>query len=180
MWPSPKVVIAGHSRPKDGVLKHAYVPAIPIRWARHYLPKRDGRDKLGHDRIMQFVVTLTLSFLFVAAPAVAGVLDDDNYSIMKPEPTPPGVVKPYKSPRGANKRVTVPKHPSQAERHIPRMPPPIVNQRTGQAYPNLPPPVPGSGIGGRETGQDRALRCAHQAGVYGQTGTNYLATCINQ
>jgi hypothetical protein len=115
-----------------------------------------------------------------AVPATAGVLDDDNYSIMKPEPTPPGVVKPYKSPRGANKRVTVPKHPSQAERRIPRMPPPIVNPRTGQAYPNLPPPVPGSGIGGRETGQDRAVRCAHQAGVYGQTGTNYLATCINQ
>ena len=24
--------MAGHSRPKDGVLSHAYVPAIPIIW----------------------------------------------------------------------------------------------------------------------------------------------------
>jgi hypothetical protein len=26
--------MAGHSRPKDGVLSHAYVPAIPIRDAQ--------------------------------------------------------------------------------------------------------------------------------------------------
>ncbi len=26
----PLSVIAGHSRPKDGVLSHAYVPAIPV------------------------------------------------------------------------------------------------------------------------------------------------------
>jgi hypothetical protein len=38
--------------------------------------------------------------VLLAAPATAGVLDDDNYSIMKPEPNPPGVVNRYKSPRG--------------------------------------------------------------------------------
>ncbi len=43
-------VIAGHSRPKDGVLSHAYVPAIPIRNAQPCTPKRDGRNKSGHDR----------------------------------------------------------------------------------------------------------------------------------
>ena len=42
------------------------------------------------------------------------------------------------------------------------------------------PAVPGAGIGGRETGQDRAMRCQHQAAVYGQTGTGYLGACINQ
>jgi hypothetical protein len=116
----------------------------------------------------------------LAAPATAGVLDDDSYSIMKEEPTPPGVVKPYKSPRGTKKHVTVPRRAPDQPRVIPQMPPPIINPQTGQAYPNLPPPAPGAGLGGGETGQDRAMRCAHQAGVYGQAGTNYLATCINQ
>ena len=118
--------------------------------------------------------------VLLAAPASAGVLDDDAYSIMKEEPNPPGVVNRYKSPRGTKERVVVPKRQPAAPRRIPDMPPPIINPQTGQAYPNLPPPVPGSGIGGRETGQDRAVRCAHQAGVYGQTGTGYLGTCINQ
>jgi hypothetical protein len=35
-------VIAGHSRPKDGVASLAYVPAISIRLAR-CVPKRDSR-----------------------------------------------------------------------------------------------------------------------------------------
>jgi len=39
--------MAGHSRPKDGVLSHAYVPAI------HVLVKEledvDARHKAGHD-----------------------------------------------------------------------------------------------------------------------------------
>ncbi|MEI8275112.1 MAG: hypothetical protein WCG00_03860 [Hyphomicrobiales bacterium] len=36
---------------------------------------------------------------------------------------------------------------------------------------------------GAETGQDRASRCAHQAGVYGQAAGNreaYVGGCINQ
>jgi len=125
-------------------------------------------------------IALALIAILVVAPASAGVLDDDNYSIIKPEPTPPGVVKPYKSPRGTKQRVTVPKPIPDQPRTIPAMPPPVISPQTGQAYPNLPPPVAGSGIGGRETGQDRAMRCAHQAGVYGQTGGNYIGTCINQ
>jgi hypothetical protein len=35
-------VMPGHSRPKDGVLSHAYVPGI------HAL-RPDGRDEPGHD-----------------------------------------------------------------------------------------------------------------------------------
>jgi hypothetical protein len=124
-------------------------------------------------------LAVALLAIALAMPASAGALDDD-YSIMKPEPTPPGVVKPYKSPRGTRERVVIPKPTPEEPRRIPVMPPPIINPQTGQAYPNLPPPVPGSGIGGRETGQDRAMRCQHQAGVYGQTGGNYVASCINQ
>jgi hypothetical protein len=40
-----------------------------------------------------------------------------------------------------------------------------------------------SGPGGRETYQDRAARCAHQAGVYGAAAGDrgtYIGTCINQ
>jgi hypothetical protein len=124
-------------------------------------------------------IALTLIAFLLATPATAGVLDD-NYSIMKEEPSAPGVLPPHKSPRHTKKHVTVPRRAPDEPRVIPQMPPPIINSQTGQAYPNLPPAVPGSGVGGRETGQDRALRCAHQAGVYGQTGTGYLGTCINQ
>ena len=118
--------------------------------------------------------------LLLAAPAAAGVLDDD-YSIMKPEPNFPGVVNRYKSPRGTKQHVKTPKAQPEEVRRIPQMPPPVISPKTGQALPNLPPSVPGSGIGGRETGQDRATRCVHQSGVYGQSpGSNYVATCINQ
>jgi hypothetical protein len=43
--------------------------------------------------------------------------------------------------------------------------------------------LPGAGPGGAETGQDRALRCGHQAGVYGEQAGNreaYVGGCINQ
>ena len=41
-------VIAGHSRPKDGVLPRAYVLAIPLSQVECHM-NRDGRDKPGHD-----------------------------------------------------------------------------------------------------------------------------------
>jgi hypothetical protein len=125
-------------------------------------------------------IAVALIAVLLAVPATAGVLDDDNYSIMKPEPNPPGVVNRYKSPRGTRQHVTIPRPAPDEPRIIPAMPPPLINPQTGQALPNLPPPIPGSGVGGRETGQDRAMRCAHQAGMYGQTGTNYLGSCITQ
>ena len=61
------------------------------------------------------------------------------------------------------------------------LPPPLVVPQTGQALPNL--PMIGSGPGGTETSQDRALRCAHQAGVYGAAAGDrnaYVGGCINQ
>jgi hypothetical protein len=53
---------------------------------------------------------------------------------------------------------------------------------TGRVLPNLPPAV-GSGPGGGESFHDRAARCSHQAGVYGQAAGNrssYINSCINQ
>ena len=41
--------MAGLSRPKDGVLSHAYVPAIHV-FLDATLKDVDARDKRGHDR----------------------------------------------------------------------------------------------------------------------------------
>jgi hypothetical protein len=41
-------VMAGHSRPKDGVLSHAYVPAIHV-FLHARLKDVDARHKAGHD-----------------------------------------------------------------------------------------------------------------------------------
>jgi hypothetical protein len=41
-------VIAGHSRPKDGVASLAYDPANPLADA-HCPPQRDARVKPAHD-----------------------------------------------------------------------------------------------------------------------------------
>jgi len=43
---NPSFVMAGHSRPKDGVASLAYVPAIhALLWCQGV----DARDKRGHD-----------------------------------------------------------------------------------------------------------------------------------
>jgi hypothetical protein len=111
----------------------------------------------------------------------------DDYSIMVPEKghkaekPEPWLAPKYKSPRGTVKRVTTPK-PTIVQPPSAALPPPIVVPQTGRALPNLP-TVPGSGRGGAETYQDRAARCAHQAGVYGQAAgdrNTYIGTCINQ
>ena len=41
--------MAGHSRPKDGVLSHAYVPAIHVLLAVSYFKDVDARHRAGHD-----------------------------------------------------------------------------------------------------------------------------------
>ena len=137
------------------------------------------------------VITLLLLSALPATPTRAqGNNYDimrDNYSIMVPEKgsrreqPEPWLAPKYKSPRGTVKHVTIPKsktvpYPSAT------VPPPIVVPQTGRVLPNLP-TVPGAGPGGRETYQDRAARCAHQAGVYGQAAGDrgtYVGTCINQ
>ena len=59
----------------------------------------------------------------------------------------------------------------------PVTPPPLYVPETGRTLPNLP-------ATGAETSQDRAARCAHQAGVYGPNLTGnpnaYIGSCINQ
>ena len=64
----------------------------------------------------------------------------------------------------------------------PQLPPPLYVPQTGRTLPNL--PATGAGPGGAETSQDRAARCAHQAGVYGPNATGnpgaYIGSCVNQ
>ena len=132
------------------------------------------------------ITILALAAMMSAAPACAAS-DDSRYTIMVPEngpaPDRPESWLPpkYKSPRGTPEHVVIPR-----SREVPQsraaVPPPIVVPETGRVLPNLPTPT-GSGRNGAETYQDRAARCAHQAGVYGQAAGNpsaYIGSCINQ
>jgi hypothetical protein len=135
--------------------------------------------------------SLRISVVAFAALALTTPLwAQGDYSIMRPEKGSgrgtiwePWLAPKYQSPRGTKQRVVTPPLQPDEPRRIPDMPPPIVVPRTGQSLPNIAPPVPGSGVGGRETFQDRAARCTTQAGVYGaQAGdrSTYIGTCVNQ
>jgi hypothetical protein len=60
--------------------------------------------------------------------------------------------------------------------------PPIYVPETGQSLPNEA-TISGSGPGGKETFQDRAVRCADQAGNYGPFAGDrsaYIGMCVNE
>ena len=131
------------------------------------------------------VVIVLSAVLTTPASAQTGNILNDNYSIMVPEKgskrelPEPWLAPKYQSPRGTVKHVVIPKSkivtpPSAA------VPPDVFVPQTGRTFQNLP-TVSGSGPGGAETSQDRASRCAHQAGVYGQTGGargSYMGSCL--
>lgn len=145
--------------------------------------------------VMTRVPIVILAVSMAIAPSTGAVAQKaqnydilgDNYNIMVPEKgarpsTPePWLAPKYRSPPGTVKHVIVP-HPGTVPQPSAAVPPPIVVPRTGRALPNLP-TVSGSGPGGTETFQDRAMRCTHQAGVYGQAAgdrNTYIGTCVNQ
>ena len=148
-----------------------------------------GSYLTGMTRTSTTIVLLAMTAL-LAGPARAQTNNDilgDNYSIMKPEKgarpaqPEPWLAPKYKSPRGTVKHVVIPRSKA-IEPPITAVPPPIVVPQTGRVLPNLP-TVQGSGPRGAETFQDRASRCAHQAGVYGQAAGDrnaYVGTCVNQ
>jgi hypothetical protein len=133
------------------------------------------------------LIVLPLLSAILAAPALAQTSNilRDNYSILVPEKgakrelPEPWLAPKYTSPSGTVKRVVIPKSrivspPSSA------VPPDVFVPQTGRTFQNLP-SASRSGPGGAETFQDRAVRCAHQAGVYGQaTGGGYIGACVNQ
>ena len=86
----------------------------------------------------------------------------------------------YQSPSNLSAVTPVPSAPP--PHAAPTSPPLLYVPQTGRTLPNLP-VLSGSGVGGRETHQDRAARCAHQAGTYGSLAGDrdtYINTCINQ
>ncbi len=135
------------------------------------------------------VIALAIAVMLAPALSVRAQTVDDPYTIMQPEPGPrqpkasePWLAPKYKSPRGTQQRVRPPRTALPSMQANPQTPPPIYVPETGRLLPNLP-ALPGAGPGGRETGQDRALRCQHQAGVYGDATGNreaYVGGCINQ
>jgi hypothetical protein len=144
---------------------------------------------MGMANRVPLIVLLTLAFVVSALPLCAQTLDDPD-SIMVPERgSPPPKHKarrgsstmvyptPLAAPEGFNPpsthAVTVPREAD--------VPPPIVVPQTGRVLPNL--PTIGSGPGGAETSQDRAVRCSNQAGIYGPAAGDrnaYVGGCINQ
>ena len=130
------------------------------------------------DMARPLIVLFVLAVLMPALSARAQSDDDDRYNIMRPEPWLPPK---YKSPRGSTEHVGIPR-PARPLLPPAGVPPPLYVPQTGRLLPNLPNPAP-SGPHGQETFQDRAARCAHQAGVYGQAAgnaTTYINSCINQ
>jgi hypothetical protein len=144
---------------------------------------------MGMMRAPAMIVLLALTAILAGlahAQDNTGILGD-NYSIMKPEKgarpsqPEPWLAPKYKSPRGTVKHVVIPRSKTIQPPNT-TVPPPIIVPQTGQVLPNLP-TVSGSGPKGAETFQDRASRCAHQAGVYGPAAGDrnaYVGTCINQ
>jgi hypothetical protein len=104
----------------------------------------------------------------------------NDYSIMTPEKgSEPWLAPMYKSPRGTVTSVIIPRSRIVTPPSV-NIPPSVFVPQTGQTFQNMP-TLSGSGVGGAETFQDRAARCAHQAGVYGQaTSGSYMGACINQ
>ena len=133
------------------------------------------------------LVLLGLAIMFAVPARAQSDIMSDNYSIMVPErgykpPRPePWLAPKYKSPRGTVKHVTIPK-PTNVPMPNTQVPPDLYVPQTGRTTPNLP-TLSGSGRGGVETFQDRAMRCSHQAGVFGQGAGDrgsYMGACLNQ
>jgi hypothetical protein len=123
-------------------------------------------------------MTLLALTALMSAPPVRAQSDDDRYTIMRPEPW---LAPKYQSPRGTRQRQVAPPSIPEPQQQYGTVPPPMVVPQTGQVLPNL--PTIGSGPRGTETSQDRALRCSHQAGVYGPAAGDrnaYVGGCINQ
>ncbi len=129
-------------------------------------------------RRLPLVAFAALTLLASALPARAQSNDDGVPDIMRPEPW---LAPKYKSPAGTPQRPNTVR-PSPAQPRIAVPPPPIYVPQTGRLLPNMPAVSP-AGPGGRETFQDRAARCHHQAGSYGADAgdrTGYIGSCVNQ
>lgn len=135
-------------------------------------------------------MNLRLAILLLAGLVFGGTVraasNDTLYNIMVPEkgvrarqsePSyEPWLAPKYETPRSQRQPViVVPEAPRPRVQST--VPPPILSPRTGRALPNLP------GASSSEGFQDRAARCAHQAGAYSNdinSPAGYIGACINQ
>jgi hypothetical protein len=133
------------------------------------------------------IVLFALAAILPAVPALAQQDFNSRYSIMapepgsKPDPPQPWLQPKYKSPHGTRQHVRIPRTAPVPQARI-GAPPPIYVPQTGRSLPNLP-TLNGAGPNGAETYQDRAARCANQAGIYGSAAgspSTYINSCINQ
>jgi hypothetical protein len=102
--------------------------------------------------------------------------------LVQPQPTTPWVQPVLPSDPSLHDTRIPPPLPKAPSLRATNVPPPIYVPDTGQVLPNIP-GTSGSGPGGRETYQDRAVRCADQAGRYGARAGDrdtYINMCINQ
>jgi hypothetical protein len=163
-----------------------------------YNVEMDARIKSGHDEekigcnaqssryvkimLLRLAAALFAGLMFGAGAARAAE-NNTLYNIMVPEKgvrtqkqAEPWLAPRYETPRSQRQPViVVPENPR--ARTQATVPPPILSPRTGRALPNLP------GASSSEGFQDRAARCAHQAGAYGNdinSPAGYIGACINQ
>jgi hypothetical protein len=136
--------------------------------------------------MMPRLAILLLAGLVFGAGAARAASDDTLTNIMVPEkgarakqPEPsyePWLAPKYQTPRSQRQPVIV--VPETPHAHAPATePPPMISPRTGRVMPNLP------GASSSEGFQDRAARCAHQAGAYANdinSPAGYIGACINQ
>lgn len=147
---------------------------------------------------MLHVFLILASMLALAAPALAAERDSGTgtITIIRPEPDtapakkPSAKTKTRKARGSSNPVYPIPLPSPQAPQPVPKIetrphraqvPPPLYVPETGRLLPNM--PSTGAAPGGAETFQDRAARCVHQAGVYGQAAgdrDSYIRSCINQ
>jgi hypothetical protein len=120
-------------------------------------------------------VMIALALVAGAASSFAQVDYQGRYNIMRPEPRVPPK---YKTPRGSTEHVVIPPS-TEAPSPQAAVSPTFVVPQTGQLVPSQLVLAP-SGPNRTETYQDRALRCATQAGTYGGDRTAFVGTCINQ
>jgi hypothetical protein len=138
-------------------------------------------------RKLSMIMLIGLSAgLVMPTLAQPGTILSDDYSIMvpekgskrqaaKPKISEPWLAPKYKSPRGTVQDVRIPKSKTVSPQKTIN-PGSVFVPQTGRTFENLPTTSPG-----RETFQDRAIRCTHQAGVYGQVGGNrgaYMGSCL--
>jgi hypothetical protein len=138
------------------------------------------------------MLVAALALLLALSALARAESDEERFNIMAPEPSAKKPVQKSKARRGSSGMVYPtplppplhynPSPPPAVVTPQATVPPPLYVPQTGRTLQNLPAAAP-SGPKGTETYQDRAARCAHQAGVYGQAAGDrnaYVGSCINQ